>query len=77
MRPVVIAAAPHLQVRLHHVAWLCLSMQHQVYRVALRHKQLPAVPERVEHHHQHRRLACNGMEQQQACKHTACEQDGL
>jgi hypothetical protein len=41
----------YLQVCLHHVPRLRLCVQHQVYRVALRHQQVPAVPERVEHNY--------------------------
>lgn len=47
-----------LQVCLHHVTRLRLCMQHQVYGVALRHQQVPAVPEGVQHNHQHRWLTC-------------------
>lgn len=56
--------APYLQVRLHHVARLRLCVQHQVNGVALRHQQVPAVAERVQHNHQQAGLACST---QQCC----------
>jgi hypothetical protein len=41
-------------------------MQHQVDGVALRDQQVARVAEGVEHHHQHRGLACGSKQHTQA-----------